>query len=90
MKNLKILCKRRSKPLGEFARYFMTDCEKNFLFIGVELIYKVVLVSGVQQSESVIHIYILIFFRFFPHLGHYRILSIVPVLYYCILVYVPC
>ena len=26
------------------------------IFIGVELIYNVVLISGVQQSESVIHI----------------------------------
>ena len=30
-----------------------------FNFIGVELIYNVVLVSGVQQSDSVIHIFIL-------------------------------
>ena len=28
------------------------------IFIGVQLIYNVVLVSGVQQSESVIHIHI--------------------------------
>ena len=28
-----------------------------FIFIGVELIYNVVLVSGVHQSESVIHIH---------------------------------
>ena len=28
-------------------------------FIGVELIYKIMLVSGVQQSDSVIHIFIL-------------------------------
>ena len=32
------------------------------------------LVSGVQQRESVIHIYAS-FFRFFSHLGYYRILS---------------
>ena len=31
----------------------------------VELIYNVVLVSGTQQSDSVIHTYISIFFRFF-------------------------
>ena len=43
--------------------------------------YNVVLVSGVQQSESVIHIYIvdiypyLLFFSFFSHIGHYRVLS---------------
>ena len=35
----------------------------------------VVLVSGVQQSDSVINIHTSIFFRFFSHLGYYRILS---------------
>ena len=29
-----------------------------FIFIGVELIYNIVLVSGVQHCESVIHIHI--------------------------------
>ena len=37
-------------------------CFKNIFifknFIGVQLIYNVVLVSGVQQNESVIHIHI--------------------------------
>ena len=32
-----------------------------------------VLVSGVQQSDSVIHVHISIFFKFFSHLGYYRI-----------------
>ena len=37
-------------------------------FIEVELIYNVVLVSGVQQSDSVIHTYISIFFQIlFPY-----------------------
>ena len=40
-----------------------------------ELIYNVVLASGVQQSESVIHIHISTFLRFFSHISHYRILS---------------
>ena len=36
-----------------------------------ELIYNVIIVSDVQQSESVIHIpYIYSFFRFFSHIGH--------------------
>ena len=35
------------------------------------------LVSGVQQSESVIYIDPL-FLRFFSHIGHYRVLSRVP------------
>ena len=39
-----------------------------FNFIGVQLIYNIVLVSAVQQSESVIHIHIptLFFLSFFP------------------------
>ena len=46
------------------------------IFVGVELIYNVVLVSAVQQSESVIHIYIsALFFRFFCHIDHYRPLN---------------
>ena len=46
-----------------------------FLIIGVWLIYNAVLVSGVQQSESVMHMHIAILFRFFSHIGYYRILS---------------
>ena len=47
------------------------------------MIYNVVSVSGVQQSESHIYIYPLFllfffFFRFFSHIGHYRVLSRVP------------
>ena len=51
------------------------------------MICNVVLVSGVQQSESVTHIHIFtlfflffnpLFSRFFPHIGHYRVLSRVP------------
>ena len=47
----------------------------SFVFIGIELIYNVVLVSAVQQSESVLYLF---FFRFFSHIGHYRVES--PVL----------
>ena len=51
-----------------------------FIFIfEVELIYNVTLVSGVQHSDSVIHIYIYtFFFRFFSLIGYYKIFSIVP------------
>ena len=42
-----------------------------------ELIYNVMLVSAIQQSELVIHIHISTF-RFFSHIGHYRVLSQVP------------
>ena len=42
------------------------------------MIYHIVLVSGVQQGDSVIHIPISILFRFFSHIGYYRILGRVP------------
>ena len=43
------------------------------------MIYSVVLASGVQQSESIIHIHIsTLIFIFFSHIGHYRVLSGVP------------
>ena len=48
------------------------------IFHAVQLIYNDVRVSGVQQNESVIHIHISIFKRFFSHVGHYRVLSRVP------------
>ena len=51
---------------------------RDIFFIGVELIYNVVLVSGVQQSDSIIHIHIFILFRLFSHIGYHRILSRVP------------
>ena len=41
------------------------------------MVYNVVLVSGVQQSDSVVHIHISLF-KFFSHLIYYRILSRVP------------
>ena len=47
-----------------------------FFLFGVQLIYNVVLVSGVQQSESVIHLSTL--FRFLSCIGHYRALSRFP------------
>ena len=47
-------------------------------FVGIWLIYNVVLVLGIQQSDSVIYWHISIFFRFFSHIGYYRILSWVP------------
>ena len=42
----------------------------------VDLLEIVALVSGVQLSESVTHIHIAtLSFRFFFHIGHYRVLS---------------
>ena len=47
-------------------------------FCGVQLIANVVLVSGVQQSDSD-YIYICIFFfRFFSIIGYYKMLGTVP------------
>ena len=45
------------------------------------MLYNVVLVSTVQQSESAICIHISPFLGFPSHLGHHRALSRVPVLY---------
>ena len=41
----------------------------------------IVLVAGVQQSDSVIHIHIFILFQIFSHIGYYRLLIEFPVLY---------
>ena len=53
--------------------------QRDFLknFIEIQLIYNVVLVSGLQQSDSVICI-CTFFFRFFSIIGYYKILSRVP------------
>ena len=40
--------------------------KNKIIFIGVQLIYNVVLVSAVQQSESVIHIHISTLLDSFP------------------------
>ena len=44
-------------------RFFFSSFKKFLFYIGVELINNVVLVSGVQQSDSVMHIYISILFQ---------------------------
>ena len=44
----------------------MCSSDLFFKFIGVQLIYNVVLVSSVQQSDSVIHIYMHSFSDSFP------------------------
>ena len=50
---------------------------KSVFFLIEVLIYNIVLVSGVQQSDSVIYAY-LSFFRSFSLIGYYKILNIVP------------
>ena len=63
-----------------FIFYFTQTCLFDFtqhyflkIFIGVQLIYNIVLILGAQQSE-----YVHSFLRFFSHIGHYRVLSRVP------------
>ena len=46
--------------------------------VEVQLIYNVVLVSGVQQSDQVSYIYICILFQIFAIVGCYKILNMVP------------
>ena len=72
-----------SWPMDCFLFSFSRTINSGFLclkiFFGIWLIYNVVLVTGVQKSESVIYIYIYpLFFRFFSYTGHYRVLSRVP------------
>ena len=39
------------------------------------MIYNIVFVSGIQQSESLIYVYIYLLFFFYSHISHYRVLS---------------
>ena len=50
--------------------------KKNLFCIEVLLIYNFVLVSGVQQNNSGIHIYF--FSDFFSFIDYYKILNVVP------------
>ena len=56
---------------------FLKQLPSNFLFVEVQLIHNIVLVSSTQQSDLFvyIHIYVL-FFRFFPIIGYYKIRNI--------------
>lgn len=56
-----------------FWKYFFS-LNLIFYFIS-EYSRLTIFVSGVQQSVSIIHICIPFFFRFFPHVGYYRLLS---------------
>lgn len=62
------LCKNISKGVGDIL----------LTFIEVELLYYVLLVSAVRQSESAIRMYISLFFGFSSHLGHHRALNKAP------------
>ena len=49
-----------------------------FFLIGIWLIYNIVLVSGIEQSQSVIHIYLSILFQILFYYRHYKMFNIVP------------
>ena len=51
------------------------------------MIYNVVLVSGVKQSDSVTYIHIFILFQIFFHVSYYRVWNGVPCAIQHILVY---
>ena len=69
-----------------FLQIFLTSsffspnplCFVNLFFIEVQLIYNAVLVSGVQQSASVIHIFIHSFKIFFSGMAYQKVLNLVP------------
>ena len=46
-------------------------CTLQLVFIEVELIYNIVLVSGVQQSDSV-------FLKIIFHYSYYKVMGIIP------------
>ena len=74
------ICSLASLP-GELRIFYLTYFYF-FYFIRVRLIYNVVLVSGVQQSDSVIHIFIVFEILFSYRLSQQSIQSVeFPVLY---------
>ena len=61
--------------------YFVLSFFFKLIFIGVELLCNVVLVSAIEQIELSIHIDISPLFGFPSHLGHHRALGRVSSLY---------
>ena len=49
----------------------------NLFFIETELIYNVLVLGVIQQSDSILYTYMFLFI-FFTTMGYYRILNIVP------------
>ena len=56
-----------------FLYSFSFIFKKNF--IEIELIFNVVIISAVQQSDSIIHIHTSVLFQVFPHTDRHRILA---------------
>ena len=65
--------------LSSYSGILFSNLITNLLndFIGVQLIYNVVLLSDVQPSDSNVFVYIY-FFRFFSTVVYYKIVNIVP------------
>ena len=74
-----------SNPGLPCCRWILNRLSHGFL-IKVWFIYYVVLVPGVQQSDSAIHMCVSIFFRLFSLIGYYKGLSIVT----CVVTIGPC
>ena len=74
--------KRFIVSLACCATHWLLPSKKSsfcFIFIEVQLIYNIVLISGVHHSDSFIDMHTHIcFFRLFSFTGYYKILSIVP------------
>ena len=64
-------CGNCLQPLSLFLFFFFF----NYFILEYRWFNNVVLVSNVQQNESVIHIHITTLLRFFSYIGYYRILS---------------
>ena len=74
MRDVISLVEKSTKTQFSFSfLYFI----KKFYFIELQLIYYVVLISTVQQSDSVLYIYIYIY-TFFSIMIYHRMLNIVP------------
>ena len=55
-------------------RVNILDLESHMVFLFLLLFYNVMLISGVQRSDSVIHINVSIF-QILSHIGYYRLLN---------------
>ena len=65
---------QRSHKVSNSAQFFLPFDFLKIIFIGVQLIYNVVLASAVAE-QLVVHIHIATLFRFLSHTGHYRVLN---------------
>ena len=74
--------------LSSYSGILFSNLITNLLndFIGVQLIYNVVLLSDVQPSDSNVFVYIY-FFRFFSTVVYYKIVNIVPCAIHVLVVY---